>query len=81
MVLTSIAMGVDGVYFSTTSQVALLTDLIRLAMERTSSFIKIWFWSRSATNVPSDVLNGSGSVNTGNWVIHRFLTSGESKLI
>ncbi|KAG6908252.1 hypothetical protein DXG01_005586 [Tephrocybe rancida] len=37
------------------------------AMERTSSFIKVWFWSRSATNVPSDVKNGATSVNTDNW--------------
>ncbi|KAH0581301.1 hypothetical protein H2248_012398 [Termitomyces sp. 'cryptogamus'] len=37
------------------------------AMERTSSFIKVWFWSRTATNVPSDVKNGITSVNTDNW--------------
>ncbi len=46
------------------------------AMERTSSFIKVWFWSRTAGNIPSDVLNGAASVNTDNWVsIHvLFLT-------
>ncbi|KAF8069103.1 laminarinase [Lyophyllum atratum] len=37
------------------------------AMERTTSFIKVWFWTRSATNVPADVKNGATSVNTGNW--------------
>ncbi|KAI0759554.1 laminarinase [Trametes elegans] len=37
------------------------------AMERTNSFIKIWFWSRNDGSVPSDVKNGASSVNTGNW--------------
>ncbi|KAF9460039.1 laminarinase [Collybia nuda] len=37
------------------------------AMERTSSYIKVWFWSRQATGIPSDVLNGATSINTGNW--------------
>ncbi|KAI0299702.1 endo-beta-glucanase [Multifurca ochricompacta] len=37
------------------------------AMERTPTFIKIWFWPRNAGNVPSDVRNGGGSVNTGAW--------------
>ncbi|RDX45720.1 laminarinase [Lentinus brumalis] len=37
------------------------------AMERTNSFIKVWFWSRTAGNIPSDVLNGAASVNTDNW--------------
>ncbi|TFK94501.1 glycoside hydrolase family 16 protein [Polyporus arcularius HHB13444] len=37
------------------------------AMERTNSFIKVWFWSRNAGNIPSDVLHGAASVNTDNW--------------
>ncbi|KAF9567184.1 2 beta-glucanase [Agrocybe pediades] len=37
------------------------------AMERTSSFIKVWFWSRSASGIPSDVTSGASSVNTDNW--------------
>ncbi|CAA7267292.1 unnamed protein product [Cyclocybe aegerita] len=38
------------------------------AVERTNSFIKVWFWSRAATGmIPSDVLNGATSVNTNNW--------------
>ncbi|TFK32346.1 laminarinase [Crucibulum laeve] len=37
------------------------------AVERTNSFIKVWFWSREATGIPSDVLNGATSVNTDNW--------------
>ncbi|KAN0124237.1 glycoside hydrolase [Russula decolorans] len=38
------------------------------AMERTPTFIKVWFWPRNAPNVPSDVRNGnSGSINTDAW--------------
>ncbi len=39
----------------------------RYALERTDAFIKVWFWSRTATNVPADVLNGAASVNTDGW--------------
>jgi hypothetical protein len=39
----------------------------RYAMERTTKFIKVWFWSRNAPDVPSDVLSGSGSINTDAW--------------
>ncbi|EMD36050.1 glycoside hydrolase family 16 protein [Gelatoporia subvermispora B] len=37
------------------------------AMERTSSFIKVWFWSRNDGSVPSDVKNGDTSIDTDNW--------------
>ncbi|KAI0087574.1 putative laminarinase [Irpex rosettiformis] len=37
------------------------------AMERTNSFIKVWFWPRNAGNVPSDLKSGAASVNTANW--------------
>jgi len=37
------------------------------AVERTDTFIKVWFWSRAATGIPSDVLNGATSVDTDNW--------------
>jgi len=38
------------------------------AVERTNSFIKVWFWSRAATTgIPSDVMNGATSVDTDNW--------------
>ncbi|CAL1706208.1 unnamed protein product [Somion occarium] len=37
------------------------------AMERTTTFIKVWFWGRNSGNVPSDVRNGGGSVNTDAW--------------
>ena len=36
-------------------------------MQRTNTFFKIWFWSIQ-DNVPSNVLNGEGKVNTSNWV-------------
>ncbi|KAJ6582244.1 hypothetical protein B0H19DRAFT_984373 [Mycena capillaripes] len=37
------------------------------AIERTNTFIFVWFWSRKATNVPADVRAGGTAVNTGNW--------------
>ncbi|TCD67725.1 hypothetical protein EIP91_012025 [Steccherinum ochraceum] len=37
------------------------------AVERTSSFIKVWFWSKNGGNVPSDVSSGATSINTDNW--------------
>ncbi|KAI0026674.1 endo-beta-glucanase [Vararia minispora EC-137] len=36
------------------------------ALERTASFVKIWFWARGS-GIPSDVLNGAGTVDTDNW--------------
>jgi hypothetical protein len=37
-------------------------------MERTPTFIKIWFWPRNAGDVPSDVRgSNSGSINTDAW--------------
>jgi hypothetical protein len=36
-------------------------------MERTSSGIKVWFWSRSAGGIPSDVTSGGSTINTSNW--------------
>ncbi|KAF7298826.1 putative glycosidase C21B10.07 [Mycena indigotica] len=37
------------------------------AVERTNSFINVWFWSRSAGNVPADVAQGGSSVDTSTW--------------
>jgi len=37
------------------------------AVERTNSFIQLWFWSRAQSGIPSDVTSGASSVNTGNW--------------
>jgi len=33
----------------------------------TDSAIKVWFWSRSDTTVPSEVSGGSTNVDTDNW--------------
>ena len=38
------------------------------AVERTDTFIKVWFWNREVPGTPSDVLNGASSVITDNWV-------------
>ncbi|KAF9236017.1 glycoside hydrolase family 16 protein [Melanogaster broomeanus] len=37
------------------------------AIERTSTFIKIYFWERGSASVPSDVRSPGTSVNTSNW--------------
>ena len=40
----------------------------RYAMERTSTFIKIWFWQRDVSNVPSDIQDSSSdSIDTAAW--------------
>ncbi|KAJ7891683.1 glycoside hydrolase family 16 protein [Mycena olivaceomarginata] len=39
------------------------------AIERTNSFINIWFWSRNAANVPADVSAGGTTVDTSDWGI------------
>jgi len=36
-------------------------------LERTPTFLKIWFWPRNANNVPPDVQSGSSSINTDAW--------------
>jgi len=37
------------------------------AIERTESFIRIWFWPRNG-NPPVEVRNGNGQINTDAWV-------------
>ncbi|KAF8749919.1 hydrolase family 16 [Rhizoctonia solani] len=37
------------------------------AMERTKTYIKVWFWPRNSATVPAQVKNGSGSINTSSW--------------
>ncbi|KAJ7227882.1 glycoside hydrolase family 16 protein, partial [Mycena haematopus] len=37
------------------------------AIERTTTFISVWFWSRNAANVPASVRAGGTSVDTGTW--------------
>ncbi|KAF8319716.1 hypothetical protein DL93DRAFT_110943 [Clavulina sp. PMI_390] len=37
------------------------------AMERTSTYIKVWFWPRNSANVPAGVKNGGSNLNTANF--------------
>jgi len=37
------------------------------AMERTTSYIKVWYWARNDNSIPSDVKSGSSSIQTSNW--------------
>ncbi|KAF8761258.1 glycoside hydrolase family 16 protein [Rhizoctonia solani] len=37
------------------------------AMERTSTYIKVWFWPRNSGAVPSQVRNGASSIDTSTW--------------
>lgn len=37
-------------------------------VERTNSYIKVWFWPRNDARVPADVRNGASSVNTDSYV-------------
>lgn len=38
------------------------------AMERTPTFMKVWFWPRGSGTVPPVVRNGGTTADTGNWV-------------
>ena len=38
------------------------------AMERTTTFIKVWFWSRNDPTVPADVKTAGATVNTDAFV-------------
>ena len=44
------------------------------AMERTSDFIRVFFWARNDGSVPAEVANGGSSINTDTWVRILFLT-------
>ncbi|KAB5592242.1 Endo-1,3(4)-beta-glucanase [Ceratobasidium theobromae] len=37
------------------------------AMERTTTYIKVWFWPRNSGSVPAQVKNGASSINTSTW--------------
>jgi hypothetical protein len=37
------------------------------AIERTNSFINVWFWERHDDSVPSDVVHRRPTVNTDDW--------------
>ena len=41
---------------------------LRYAIERTSSFIKVFFWSRGDPSVPGEVSRPASTINTDNWV-------------
>ena len=45
-----------------------INPVFRFAMERTTTFINIWFWARNDGSVPSDVQSGGPYVDTDNWV-------------
>jgi hypothetical protein len=55
-------------FFVRVESLTLFPPVCRYAMERTPTFIKVWFWQRHTSDVPSDVRNGnSGSINTDTW--------------
>jgi len=37
------------------------------AIERTTTYIKVWFWSRNDGTVPAEVKNGGSQTNPNNW--------------
>jgi hypothetical protein len=53
------------------SRLTMRSDLFcRYAVERTSTYMKIWFWSRRDLSVPDEVKFGptSGTIDTETWV-------------
>ncbi len=62
----------DGEYYSSLElcylQVGTLTSLFRYAVERTDTFIKIWFWARNNNNIPADIPGENANINTDAWV-------------
>jgi hypothetical protein len=41
----------------------------RYAMERTNSYIKVWFWERYDNSAPVDATSGAWSIDTSLWVM------------
>ena len=41
----------------------------RYAMERTTSFIKVWFWERDDRSAPFDATSGAWVIDTNLWVM------------
>ena len=39
-------------------------------MERTDTYISIWFWERGDASAPSDATSGATTIDTSNWVSH-----------
>jgi len=40
----------------------------RYVIERSPTYMKVWFWSRSDPSVPGEVANGGQYVNPDTWV-------------
>ena len=59
-----------GWYVFHTCQSSVLTrcKYFRYAVERTSTYYKVWFWPRNAENVPFDVKNGASTATPSDWV-------------
>ncbi|TFY60536.1 hypothetical protein EVJ58_g5085 [Rhodofomes roseus] len=37
------------------------------ALERTSEYIRVWFWARNQDGIPSDISGGASSIDTDDW--------------
>jgi hypothetical protein len=48
------------------------------AMEKTNKAIKVWFWPRSAYNVPRDVSSSAHTISTDHWGTPLALFPGDS---
>ncbi len=44
----------------------------RYAVEKTDTYIKVFFWARNDASVPVGVRDGNGDVDTANWVCWTF---------
>ena len=67
----SIQPAEDGRSHSFIRYISVVTlENVRYAIERTSSFIKVFFWSRKsiAIQVPKDVTRPGPTINTDTWV-------------
>lgn len=51
--------------------IGVLTRVLRYAVERTNSFINVWFWARNDITVPPEVAYGGFTVDTDVWVSNR----------
>ena len=50
------------------------------AMERTDTFIRVFFWARDDTTVPNEVANGNSNIDTDSWVCLSSILKGLSIL-
>lgn len=49
----------------------------RYAIERSSTYISIYFWERGSSSVPNQVRYPGGTVDTSTWVIDSYRRSGQ----